>query len=77
MIVFETQEGTRNRTQHLHKKRSAVFMSADHWTVSVVLLPSFVELGLCRFLHVGQTYTWSTAAAGFLASCQTHIKMHH
>ena len=31
-IVFETQGGTRNRTQDLPEKGSAFILSSDHWT---------------------------------------------
>ena len=31
--MFETQEGTLNRTRDLPKKGSAFILSSDHWTM--------------------------------------------
>ena len=39
--MFETQGGTRNRTQDLPKKGSAFITSSDHWTIYCVLTRQF------------------------------------
>ena len=67
--MFETQEGTRNRTRELQKKRSAFILSSDHWikTFAWVLMLNKAWWRVLAFVgHVcGRKMAW--LQCGYLA----------